>query len=54
MIISFFLTSSKYFLICFNRAEVNKVDNFKWTALHHACHAGQVRFIYYYYDDAPV
>ena len=23
-------------------ADVNAFDNFKWTALHHACHAGQL------------
>ena len=23
-------------------ADVNAYDNFKWTSLHHACHAGQL------------
>ena len=25
-----------------HRASVNIHDNFKWTALHHACHSGQL------------
>lgn len=27
------------------RAEVNCRDNFKWTPLHHACHAGQLELV---------
>lgn len=26
-----------------NRADVNTIDNFMWTPLHHACHAGEVQ-----------
>ena len=32
------------FLLHF-RAQVNLKDNFNWTALHHACHAGQVDLV---------
>ena len=35
------ITKSKY--IC--RANVNARDNFKWTPLHHACHAGQLDIV---------
>lgn len=29
----------------FIRASVNARDNFKWTPLHHACHAGQLDIV---------
>jgi hypothetical protein len=27
-------------------ADINAIDNFMWTPLHHACHAGEVSLIY--------
>ena len=30
---------------CCCRANVNACDQFNWTPLHHACHAGQVNII---------
>ncbi len=35
------LKSCQFLLKCAN-LDVNAYDNFKWTALHHACHAGQL------------
>ena len=29
----------------FSSADINARDNFKWTALHHACHSGQVDLV---------
>jgi ankyrin repeat protein len=31
-----------YLIILCLRAQINLRDNFKWTALHHACHAGML------------
>ena len=33
----------QYFLLF--RADINAIDNFMWTPLHHACHAGEVSII---------
>jgi ankyrin repeat protein len=35
----------KPFYIFTFRATVNARDNFKWTPLHHACHAGQLDIV---------
>lgn len=32
------------------RAMINARDNFKWTPLHHACHAGQLDVVEYLID----
>lgn len=32
-------------LVPFCRADVTAKDNFKWTSLHHACHAGQLDIV---------
>lgn len=29
----------------FYSADINARDNFKWSALHHACHSGQVDLV---------
>jgi ankyrin repeat protein len=34
------LDSCRFLLSC--GADINAFDNFKWTVLHHACHAGQL------------
>lgn len=34
------LKACKFLLQC--GADVNAFDNFKWTALHHACYSGQL------------
>ena len=33
-----------WFHLCY-RANINARDNFKWTPLHHACHAGQLDIV---------
>ncbi len=38
------LETCQFLLTC--GADVNAFDNFKWTALHHACHAGQLDGIF--------
>ena len=38
------------YVICFGRAMINARDNFKWTPLHHACHAGQLDVVEYLID----
>ncbi len=47
------LETCKFLLTC--GADVNAFDNFKWTALHHACHAGQLDGIFitinYFYKE---
>lgn len=37
-------------LLLFPRAQINARDNFKWTPLHHACHAGQLDIVQYLID----
>ena len=34
------IETCKFLLTC--SADINAYDNFKWTALHHACHTGQL------------
>ena len=29
----------------FSSADINARDNFKWMALHHACHSGQIDLV---------
>lgn len=41
------LETCKFLLEC--DADVNAYDNFKWTALHHACHAGSLEGINYFH-----
>ena len=34
-----------FFWFLFSSADINARDNFKWTALHHACHSGQIDLV---------
>ena len=36
--------------VIISRANVNARDNFKWSPLHHACHAGLVDLVEYLLD----
>lgn len=38
-----------YFVV--GSADVNAKDNFKWTSLHFACHAGQLDIVQYLLDN---
>lgn len=36
---------TKIIITSYHRADVNACDQFSWTPLHHACHAGQLDII---------